>query len=602
VPLQSIVATPLAFFLPCKSWYVSAGKLVLLGLGVTTFFLFTSLYYFPGGASQFTDWANALVQGKALDPNIAQRDIAFPLLLVLGGYTVWGSFIGVTLIQAIFAILMPVLVYWSLVRLSPSVAFYSGIVSIASFAQLYFIKWIHHDQTYIFFVILVIAVLANFLQTRKYGFLYGFTLAAVAASFSRPAGNLLFPVLLGAAYLSARGRIVHYLACALIFACAVVLYQWHRYEIFEMRNQASVPSYTGQQIFYNLYINSRAFGVRLSPDEGPNLRQVTEALRVKLQPNVRDSDYIKPLLSDLSAEFLNRYILPFTPDELIEHIYDEPNYEYYLLLASSDPNDQHYLMASWEIASRHPFYVVQFSARNFAHTLYDPGYAHTRRNAVGFHKVGLDFLPRFGAVTGAESLKPRALREVNYDPLPEQQFTVQLVMHHVKLFWDTNFGRFVFWTSILTFIAWGGLLLRLCCLAIPGTPLRRTFASPALGPLFASIVAASIFLVYNDATAAVFAEPDFRYFHFTELLRIIVSAFAVVLLLYLFLASDGKVGAWWRESTLHRFAVKGISMLRDHDFLEQYFSRRPAQWTIALIILTAGSFAWWTLFMIARTW
>jgi hypothetical protein len=196
----SIVVTPVALFLPSKSWHVDAGKLALLGLGATTYFLFTSIYYFPAGADEFLYYARALAEGKTLAPAVSQRDIGYPFLLLLSGYTLNGSFIGITLIEAAFAILMPVLVYWSIVRASPTVAFYTGIVSIVSLAPIYFFKWIHHDQAYIFFIILVISLLANFLQSRQYGFLYCFTFAALAASFTRPAGNLLFPVLLVIAY------------------------------------------------------------------------------------------------------------------------------------------------------------------------------------------------------------------------------------------------------------------------------------------------------------------------------------------------------------------------------------------------------------------
>src|SRR5262245_25326178 len=128
----SIVATPLAFFLPSKSWHVDAGKLVLLGLGVTTYFLFTSIYYFPGGASHFMDYAHALANGTKLDPVIAQRDIGYPFLLLLSGYTITGSFVGITLITAAFAILMPVLVFVSIRRASPAAAFYTGLASIIS--------------------------------------------------------------------------------------------------------------------------------------------------------------------------------------------------------------------------------------------------------------------------------------------------------------------------------------------------------------------------------------------------------------------------------------------------------------------------------------
>jgi hypothetical protein len=602
VRILSVVATPVAILLPSKSWHVDAGKIALLGLGATTYFLFTSIYYFPGGADQFMQYAHALVEGKTLAPAVSQRDIGYPFLLTLSGYTLTGSFIGITLIEAAFAILMPVLVYWSIVRASPAVAFYTGIVSIVSLAPIYFLKWIHHDQAYIFFIILVIALLANFLQSRQYGLLYCFTLAALAASFTRPAGNLLFPVLLIIAYVTVRGRILHYLACLLIFVSAAALYQWHRYEIFDMRNQASVPSYSGQQIFYNLYINSGEFGIRISPKIGPNLDQVTEVLREKLQPNPRDSVYLRHYLAGVPAAFLEEHVLPYTSDQLIERIYDAPNWEYYLWLASADGNDQHYLAASWEIARAYPLYVARYGLRNLLHLLFDPGYAHTRQNARGFHKIGLQFLPVTGGVVGAEEIEPRAQREVKYFPLPDHSVRIQTAMHNIKTFWDAHFVDFVRYTSILMVVAWVGALFRLLCLLLARTRPCQIFASPAIEGIVASVIAASMFLLYNDLTAALFAEPDYRYFHFTELLRIIIAGFAVAFVLLVLFAPETKTGAFVHASRPYQLAAATFSRLRSYDFCEQYFGPRPMQWAAILTLLTTASFACWVSFMVPRTW
>jgi hypothetical protein len=602
VHLLSIFATPIAFLLPSRSWHVDAGKIALLGLGATTYFLFTSIYYFPGGADQFMYYAHALAEGKTLAPAISQRDIGYPLLLLLSGYTINGSFIGITLITAAFAILMPMLVFVSIRRASPVAAFYTGIASIISLSPIYFFKWIHHDQAFIFFTILVIALLANFLQSRKYAFLYFFTLAALAASFTRPAGNLLFPVLLVIAYITVRGRIVHYLACLLIFVAAAALYQWHRYEIFDMRHKDSVPSYSGQQIFYNLYINSGEFGIRISPDIGPNLKRATEVLRQKLQPNLRESAFLQHFLEDVPPAFVEEHVYPYTPDQLIERIYDAPNWEYYLWLASADENDQTYLKASGEIARAYPLYVARYGLRNLLHLLFDPGYAHTRHNARGFHKIGLQFLPITGGVVGAQDIEARAQREVKYFPLPDQSARIQRAMHDIKTFWDAHFFDFVRYTSILMVIAWVGVLLRLVCLLFARTRPCQAFASPAIEGVVASVIAASAFLFYNDLTAALFAEPDYRYFHFTELLRITIAGFAVALVLLVLFAPETRTGAFVHASRPYQLAAAAFSRLRSYDFFQQYFGPHPAQWAIALTLLTAASFAWWVSFMVARTW
>ena len=92
-----------------------------------------------------------------------------------------------------------------------------------------------------------------------YRYLYFFTFACLAASVSRPAGNLLFPLFLILAFFAGpRPRVLrHYLISLLIFASLTAAYQWHRYVVFDVRNQPSMPSYTGQQVFYNLYLNSQ---------------------------------------------------------------------------------------------------------------------------------------------------------------------------------------------------------------------------------------------------------------------------------------------------------------------------------------------------------
>jgi hypothetical protein len=598
----SIVATPIAFFLPSKSHHVDAGKVALLAIAITIFFLFTGTYWYPGGASHFLAYADAILHGQKLSAEIAQRDIGYPLLLLLGGYEIWNSVIGITLIQAAFAILMPILVYYSLVGTSPTIAFYAGILSALSLAPVYFLKWIHHDQTYMFFMMLVIAMLAVFLQSREYRFLYFFTFAAIAASFSRPAGNLLFPIVLGVAYVTVRGRILHYLACVVIFVVVAAIYQWHRYEIFDMRHQPSVPSYTGQQVFYNLYVNSGEFGIRLSPDLGPAMRQITEKLREQLRPDLRESKFIQAATGQYPAEFASTYLWPYTPDQLVQQIFATPNYEYYMLLGSADPNDQSYLRASWEIAQAHPLYVLQFSARNMLKYLFDPGYGHTRYNARPYHKGGLEFIPAMGEISNPASAPERAVREMRYLPLREQRPSVQLAFQTIMDFWKLYFAEVVRITSVLMVIAWAGVLFQFSCLLAPRTRLCQSFMFPGRDSIVASIIASSIFLLYNAAVTAAFAEANYRYFHFSELLRILISAFAVVLLTGFLTSDHHKLGRLCRLSAPYHWSSRAIRAIQSQDLFAAHFASRHKQLVALLFLLTAALFAWWTYFMIIRTW
>jgi hypothetical protein len=103
-----------------------AGRLAILflSLAATVFFLISLHYYFPGGAQHFIDWANILVTGGRANPDMAQRDIGYPLLLVLGGYPCTHSFVGITFINAAFAALMPLFVYGIIGRERPNLALF----------------------------------------------------------------------------------------------------------------------------------------------------------------------------------------------------------------------------------------------------------------------------------------------------------------------------------------------------------------------------------------------------------------------------------------------------------------------------------------------
>lgn len=599
--LAPILATPIAFLIPSKERHLNAGKLALLGLLVATFFLFASTYYFPGGAEQFTAYADAIANGSTMGAPLAvARDAGYPLLLILGGYSLWKTFIGITLIQAAFAVLMPLLIYWSIVRVSPAVAYYAGIASILSLAPVYFMKWIHHDQSYIFFTLLVVTLLANFLQTRRPAFLYFFTLAAVAASFTRPAGNFLFPALLIVSYFAARGRLVHYLACVIIFLAAAAAYQWHRYEIFDMANQPTTPSYTGQQTFYDLYINASEFGIRLSPDVGPALRQMTETLREKLQPDVAQSSYLQTgWFADYPPSFADEYILSYTPDELIERIYEAPNYEYYLILASASDSDQLVMQASWEIARAYPTYVAQYTLRNLSHMLFQPGYAHTRYNVNPFSPVGLNFMPAVSGIDHPLSIGSRERSELGDISRKELPGWVLSWFDAIKDSWQAHFGYFVLCTSILIVIAWALVAVRLLLLALPKGRLNRAFATPATNATVACTIAASMFLFYNALVTAAFVDPDYRYFHFTEPLRIVIAGCAIGLVVQMLGSLETRPA---RAKRVGHIATDSISQVRRSDLLAQVFGSRPTVFWLMLLLPAIASFGQWTAFMIERTW
>ena len=499
---------------------------------------------------------------------------------------------------------MPVLVYLALVRAFPTIAFYMGLACILSLSSVTYIKWLFHDQAYIFFNLLAVVLLVEFLWRVRFRMLYFFTLAAFAASFTRAAGNLMYPVLLTIAYVTGRGRFRHYLGCVLIFLLALGVYQWHRYKIFDMRNQPGIPSGLGMQVLFGAYISMGDFGIRLSPDLGPNSKRLLERLRQELQPTVRDSALIKRGLFDDPPEFMEKHVYAYTPEELFEKITTQPNQEYYWLLWSIDPdNDQFYLRIAWEIYRSHPWYVVQFSMRNLWHAFFDPGYLTPRYSAIGYSATGNDFIPgKPGWDTRSEDsvtiYGSRASRELEYVPLNDKPQAVRRIFTVVESLWLENFRTYVWITSVLIIIAWIGAFLGALCWAVPRTRFFRTLMNAGVDKLMAPVIAVSALVLYENLVTSMFAEPSYRYFHNTELLRLVIAGFGVAFI-------TGVLSSVWPT----RIAAIGaspaqpkresvVSAIQKYDLLDGYFGRRRTQWIFGLIVVNASLFAWWASSMI----
>jgi hypothetical protein len=488
------------------------------------------------------------------------------------------------------------------VRAAPTIAFYMGLVCILSLAPFTYMKFFYPDQADMFFNLLAVALLIEFLWTGRFRMLYFFTLAALAASFTRTAGNLMYPVLMAIAFVTVRGRFRHYFGCLLIFVLATGAYQWHRYEIFDMRNQPTIPSGKGMQTFYGTYLYLGDFGYRLSPDLGPNTKHLLEELRQELQPNVRDSALIKRALHKAPSENVERLVFAYTPEELIEKISTEPGEEYYGILMGIDPNDQIYFDVAKEIAWSHPWYVVQYSMRNLWHAVFDPSYVHTRDTVnapdfmpglQGWGVLSEDSVTQYGS---------RAAREMEYFPLKDQPHAIQQIFHQIEMLWLKYFQKYIWITSILVVTAWIGSFAGALCWAAPRSSDCRALMRTGVNKLMAPIIAASALLLYQDLATSMFSQPNHRYFHMTEPLRLVIAGFGVAFAM-------GMLSSVWPT----RIAAIGsgpgqpkresiVSAIQKYDIVDGYFGSRRAQWISLLIFFNASLFAWWTTRMIARTW
>lgn len=525
-------------------------RILTISILIQTFFLFTANYAFPGGSQDFFVYADALLHGqKARISNVASRDVGYPLLVILSGYFSTNSLVGLTIIQALMGISIPILIYLSIAPLSRAIAYYTAIASIISLSPYFFVKWIHHDQAYVFFCILSIWAFCRFVNSKRPADLYLFTLVIIATSLTRPIGNLLFPVLLPISYVAARGRIRHYVGALLLFIAAMGAYQLHRYIILDVANRTDIPSYTGQQLFYNLYMNSKEHGILLSEDLGPNMRQITEKVYASLLPAPTTSQALKVLMNSeappsdflekVTVPFLNKYFYPYTAEEFRTQLYREPNWEYFLLMSLVETNDQIYLGASWEIIKAYPFHPVKYTLRNLWLFLYEPGYFHTRFNPIPIFRGG-QFFPFdgqsgiggaiFGAGAATLGLPPRAAREVGFDSFASQPDWAKQLYGVIKSSWLAAYDSVVRVLLVLIFISWIYVLFFSVVVFSTTDAAARRCAFLVGKDLIVPICGISAIFLYNSVLTAAFGEPDYRYHHMILSIKIVLAGFGAVAL------------------------------------------------------------------------
>jgi hypothetical protein len=601
--LQFLVIASFTLLLPSGIARVDRAKLALLSTLTATFFLFAAKTWFPDGAAQFMQYAEAIVHGTTLSPDLAQRDAGYPLLIVLSGYPFLHSFIPLFLIQAGFAILLPLLAYEGLRRLSPTTAFYTGLASIVTLSPFYFMKMIHHDQIYIFFSMLMLCQLLIFVQTKKMRFLYFFTIAAICASVARPSGNALFPLFVIVGYTAARGNVLHYFACSIVFAAFVAGYAWHRHVIFDAEHAQEMPSYVGEQFFYNPYLNTFDYGIRLSPnDVGPNLSHAIDELRRRLQPNPKDSEFIRTQYDGppYQTEFAEAHIDPFTADELIEQVLVSPNSEYYTLLCAAN-EDRVLLAAALEIARAYPGLILRYSVRNLIHFVFSPGYKHSRYNLNPFRPEGLVFYPAYGDVSSqVEALPAQSVREVNFDPVRHEPFIVHRLFSAIQTAWLKAYTTDAAIIAWLMCVAWGTAAVGLVQ-AVRSPPRPVSAVESNLGrvvvfdnALVASIVIGSLVFGYNAAVTSVFAEPDFRYRQIADLQAILIAGLGLISMQHWIMIILGDRLTAYNANYWDR----AIRTIRARDIW-----RRLTAFRLATIVLSTAfcGLAGWTLFMIENT-
>lgn len=484
-------------------------KLIFLATLFAGFFLFTANYVFDSDGYLFIRYMNALVYGaQYLNSDTARYDIAYPLLLWLSGYPYHHSFIGIALINAMMAILMPVLIYFTVKPVFPKGAYYIALAAIFSLAPFYYIKWFRPDQAYMFFTVLSVSLLSLFVDRKRSVYLYAMTLAVIAASLSRSAGNLFFPFFMGTAFLLVRGSLRKYIICIMVGVCVLSLYGYHRHQFFSQFGNRS--SFNGGQTFQNLYVNSKEWGIHLSPQLGPAMKKITDDLYRAVLPRPSLSSFIRPEGNEVNEKFLNANVYPFSAQEFVHQIYEAPSNDYYDMIYGAASDDPLFFKAAWEIVRRYPWYPFAYTARNMWHLLYAPGFAHARYTVHRFSRIGIQEAFPFDHTSNPADLPAPAIRELNFDTLPHKFSIVKTEIDFSRHIFCITYLRVTRILFFLMVISWIAVTLELLNRWLPSKKLQSlvNLLPKKLTPLAMAI---SLYLFLSMLIISVFVDPLLRF-------------------------------------------------------------------------------------------
>jgi hypothetical protein len=125
--------------------------------------------------------------------------------------------------------------------------------------------------------------------------------------------------------------------------------------------------------------------------------------------------------------------------------------------------------------------------------------------------------------------------------------------------------------------------------------------SAGIGKLTPPIIATSALVLYEGLVTSMFAEPSYRYFHNTELVRLVIVGFGIVFVSRLLAFVWPRRFATTAVNSAQPESRPTVSALQ-YDFFDEYFGRRRTQLVGLLVVLTVGLFAWWTSSFVAHTW
>jgi hypothetical protein len=160
------------------------------------------------------------------------RTPGYPVLMILTGVASGKTFLILLAVQALMGALIPLLIYWAMLVIDRRLALWCAVAAIVSLVPYLHSKDVMTEQPYLFCQFLALCLASRYMAHHRVGNLYAMTATLVAAALIRPSGTLLFVPFLLAAYLAARSRWLHCLACLGLFLGCLAGWSSQRSRLF----------------------------------------------------------------------------------------------------------------------------------------------------------------------------------------------------------------------------------------------------------------------------------------------------------------------------------------------------------------------------------
>ncbi len=215
------------------------------------FILFPSPSFGPDSSSYYS--TTMLLLGN-LEPQLGfiYRTPGYSWLLILTGVMRFETIYGLLALQFLMAMLMPVLIYYTVKLVQPPAAVFSALAAIVSCVPFGYMKAVLTDTPITFFNLLSIFLAVLYLKKQKIRYFYATVLAVAVMMFLRPSSHLMYLCFLVIFLTIKPKRILHLiLGTGLIFLCALGI-QAHREFAYKGKTYSNL--YTAEKlVFYNLY-------------------------------------------------------------------------------------------------------------------------------------------------------------------------------------------------------------------------------------------------------------------------------------------------------------------------------------------------------------